>query len=230
MARGSLALGLHAHLPFVRHPEHEDFLEERWFYEAVTETYVPLLEMLEGLDRDRVPCRLTISLSPTLLGMLADRLLRARYLRHLDRLVELAEKEERRTRGDGPFHRTAELYLARFYRVRAIFLDEWQQDLVAAFRTYQEHGLIDVITCAATSASLSTTSTCAPPCPLPASAFTPASSTIASRARRIRRSRTTPSGPGPAPRPTPTTSSTAGSGRWTGWRATWSVPPSSSAR
>src|SRR5213080_3921754 len=101
MARGSLALVLHAHLPFVRHPEHEDFLEERWFYEAVTETYVPLLEMLEGLDRDRVPCRLTISLSPTLLGMLADRLLRARYLRHLDRLVELAEKEERRTRGDG---------------------------------------------------------------------------------------------------------------------------------
>src|SRR5213080_740963 len=150
MARGSLALVLHAHLPFVRHPEHEDFLEERWFYEAVTETYVPLLEMLEGLDRDRVPCRLTISLSPTLLGMLADRLLRARYLRHLDRLVELAEKEERRTRGDGPFHRTAELYLARFYRVRAIFLDEWQQDLVAAFLTYQEHGLIDVITCAAT--------------------------------------------------------------------------------
>src|SRR5438093_606734 len=150
MARGSLALVLHAHLPFVRHPEHEDFLEERWFYEAVTETYVPLLEMLEGLDRDRVPCRLTISLSPTLLGMLADRLLRARYLRHLDRLVELAEKEERRTRGDGQFHRIAELYLARFYRVRAIFLDEWQQDLVAAFRTYQEHGLIDVITCAAT--------------------------------------------------------------------------------
>ena len=150
MARGTLALVLHAHLPFVRHPEHEDFLEERWFYEAVTETYVPLLEVLEVLERDRVPCRLTISLSPTLLGMLADRLLRARYLRHLDRLVELAEKEERRTRGDGPFHRTAELYLARFYRVRAIFLDEWQQDLVAAFRTYQEHGLIDVITCAAT--------------------------------------------------------------------------------
>src|SRR2546430_17523115 len=86
MARGTLALVLHAHLPFVRHPEHEDFLEERWFYEAVTETYVPLLEVLEGLDRDRVPCRLTISLSPTLLGMLADRLLRARYLRHLDRL------------------------------------------------------------------------------------------------------------------------------------------------
>src|SRR5437870_13634269 len=140
MARGSLAFVLHAHLPFVRHPEHEDFLEERWFFEAVTETYVPLLEVLEALDRDRVPCRLTISLSPPLLAMLADRLLRARYLCHLDRLVVLAEKEERRTRPDPRFHRLAEMYLARFYRVRAVFLDEWQHDLGAAFRAFQERG------------------------------------------------------------------------------------------
>jgi len=149
MARGSLALVLHAHLPFVRHPEHEDFLEERWLYEAITETYVPLLDMLDALDRDRVPVRLTISLSPPLLGMLADPLLRSRYLAHLDRLVELAEKEERRTRADPPFHRLAEMYLARFYRTRAVFLDQWQQDLTAAFRAYQERGLIDIITCAA---------------------------------------------------------------------------------
>src|SRR5204863_2751338 len=154
MARGSLAFVLHAHLPFVRHPEHEDFLEERWFYEAVTETYVPLLEVLEALDRDHVPCRLTISISPPLLGMLSDRLLRARYLRHLDRLVELAEKEERRTRVDPRFHRVAEMYLARFYRARAVFLDEWQQDLIAAFRAYQERGLVEIITCAATHAFL----------------------------------------------------------------------------
>ena len=114
MAHGNVAFVLHAHLPYVRHPAHEDFLEERWLWEAITETYIPLLEMLEALDRDRVPARLTISLSPPLLGMLADPLLRSRYLRHLDRLVELAEKEERRTRPDARFHRVAEMYLARF--------------------------------------------------------------------------------------------------------------------
>src|SRR5205823_13960049 len=118
MARGSLAFVLHAHLPFVRHPEHEDFLEERWFYEAVTETYVPLLEVLEAPDRDHVPCRLTISISPPLLGMLSDPLLRARYLGHLDRLVQLAENEERRTRRDARVHRVAAFHLARFYRWR----------------------------------------------------------------------------------------------------------------
>src|SRR5438876_2284414 len=150
MSQASLAFVLHAHLPFVRPPAHGDFLGERWLAAAITETYIPLLEMLGALERDRVPARLTLSLSPPLLAMLADRLLRARYLRHLDRLVELAEKEERRTRPDPRFHRVAEMYLARFYRARAVFLDEWQQDLIAAFRAYQERGLVDIITCAAT--------------------------------------------------------------------------------
>jgi len=150
MAAGSVAFVLHAHLPFVRHPAHEDFLEERWLAEAITETYIPLLELLDSLDRDAVRARFTISLSPPLLAMLADPLLRARYLRHLDRLVELAEKEERRTRPDPTFHRAAQMYLARFHRARTLFLDEWQQDLISAFRAYHERGLVEIITCAAT--------------------------------------------------------------------------------
>ena len=61
--KGYHALVLHAHLPFVRHPEHEFFLEEDWLFEAITETYLPLLErfenlveiriLLDGLDEDR---------------------------------------------------------------------------------------------------------------------------------------------------------------------------------
>src|SRR6266849_4568969 len=150
MPQAGLAFVLHAHLPFVRHPAHDDFLEERWLYAAITETYIPLIDMLDALERDRVPVRLTLSLSPPLLAMLADHVLRTRYLRHLDRLVELAEKEERRTRPDGRLHRTAEMYLARFRRARGIFLHERGQDLIAAFRSYQERGLLEIITSAAT--------------------------------------------------------------------------------
>src|SRR5207247_1200201 len=72
MPQASLAFVLHAHLPFVRHPAHEDFLEERWLAEAITETYIPLLEVLGALERDRVPTRLTLSVSPPLLAMLAE--------------------------------------------------------------------------------------------------------------------------------------------------------------
>jgi len=59
MRKGYLALVLHAHLPFVRHPEYPEFLEEDWLFEAITETYVPLWQVFEGLVRDGVPFRLT---------------------------------------------------------------------------------------------------------------------------------------------------------------------------
>src|ERR1043166_531265 len=64
--KGYLALVLHAHLPFVRHPEYDDFLEEDWFFEALTETYLPLLEVMDGLERDGADWRLTMSVTPTL--------------------------------------------------------------------------------------------------------------------------------------------------------------------
>src|SRR5688572_29681967 len=48
---GYLALVLHAHLPFVRHPENRHHLEELWLFEAITDTYFPLLDLMEGWVR-----------------------------------------------------------------------------------------------------------------------------------------------------------------------------------
>src|SRR5215471_8659093 len=102
--KGFLTFVLHTHLPFVRHPEYDEFLEESWLYEAITETYIPLIDLLEGIVHDQVPCRLTMSLTPPLLNMLSDSLLQERYLRRLDRLIELATKERERTRSESAFH------------------------------------------------------------------------------------------------------------------------------
>ena len=41
--KGYLSFVLHAHLPYVRHPESEEYIEERWLFEAISETYIPLL-------------------------------------------------------------------------------------------------------------------------------------------------------------------------------------------
>ena len=72
MHKGYLCIVLHSHLPYVRHPEHEDFLEEDWLYEAITETYIPLIAVFERLINDGVDFRVTISLTPTLISMLQD--------------------------------------------------------------------------------------------------------------------------------------------------------------
>lgn len=148
MAKGYLALVLHAHLPFVRHPEHAWSLEERWLYEAITECYVPLIWVLEGFLRDRVKARLTLSLSPTLLSMLTDPFLLERYRRHLDKLSELLAKETERT-ANTPFERVVAMYRERFGRLRQT-LESYRWKLVEAFRRFKEAGILEIITCAAT--------------------------------------------------------------------------------
>src|SRR5580658_6669442 len=151
--QGYLSIVLHAHLPFVRHPEHEKFLEESWLFEAVTETYIPLIQVLENWRRDGIDARLTLSLSPTLCTMLQDGLLRRRYELHLDSLIELAEKEIHRTHWDRAFRELAWMYHHKFSLAR----DTWRAhegNLVSAFRRFQDEGRIEIITTAATHALL----------------------------------------------------------------------------
>ncbi len=150
MTQGYLALVLHAHLPYVRHPEHEHFLEEKWFYEAVTETYIPLLEVFEKLAEEGVGFRVTINLSPTLLSMLQDELLIQRYARHLEKLIELSEKEVERTRNQPDFHENAVMYRDLFHRTYFLFTEKYRNNLVEGFRKLQDAGKLEIITTGAT--------------------------------------------------------------------------------
>jgi 1,4-alpha-glucan branching enzyme len=149
MALGDLALVLHAHLPFIRHPEHRYHLEENWLYEATTATYLPLLEVFRNLARDGVPYRFTLSLSPPLVHMLRDDLLKMRYAAYLDRLLRLGDDELRRTQHDGTFHRLARHYADRFGRLKALY-DQIRGDVVGAFRQLQDDGFLEIITVGAT--------------------------------------------------------------------------------
>jgi 1,4-alpha-glucan branching enzyme len=148
--KGYLALVLHAHLPYVRHPEHEDFLEEDWFFEAIIETYIPLIEVFESLVADGVDFRITMSLTPTLLSMFTDPLLQYRFLRHLDKLIELANREVTRTQWQPEFNQLALMYYHRLNRTKYLFADKYQQNLVTAFKNLQDLGKLEIITCAAT--------------------------------------------------------------------------------
>ena len=142
---------LHAHLPYVRHPEHASFLEEDWFFEALTETYVPIVRVLDGLLNDGVEYRLTMTLSPPLVSMMTDELLVGRYHRHLDNLVELARREVDRTRRWQPqFHDLAWFYLHELSDVRRVFREVYGSNLVSAFRKHRDAGKLEIITCGAT--------------------------------------------------------------------------------
>jgi len=154
MGCGYLNLVLHAHLPYIRHPEHDYFLEENWLYEAVTECYIPLLDVFDNLLNDDVDFRITFSLSPALVEMFNDALLRERCLRHINNLIELSEKEMLRTRGDASFGPLAKIYNDRFRRIKSLYEKSYKKDLTSAFRKLKDTGKVELMTCAATHAYL----------------------------------------------------------------------------
>lgn len=142
---------LHAHLPFVRHPEYPEFLEEDWLYEAITEVYLPLLFVFTNLADSGYAPRLAINLSPPLCEMLADDLLQTRYARHLDNLRSLAAKELQRTANEAPeFHPAAQMYHETFEAAARLFNDRYRRNILNGFRELQERGVLEIITCGAT--------------------------------------------------------------------------------
>jgi 1,4-alpha-glucan branching enzyme len=147
--KGYLCLQLHAHLPYVRHPEYPDFLEEDWLYEGITETYLPLLSVFEKLVEDNVDFHLSMTFTPSLVGMLSDTLLQSRYYHFLNKLVELSEKEVWRTKNIPEFLAVAKMYESKLKDCRRLW-EKYHGNILTGFKNLQDMGKLEIITCCAT--------------------------------------------------------------------------------
>lgn len=151
MPVGYFSLILHAHLPFVRHPEYPEFLEEDWLYEAITEVYLPLIFIFQSLHDAGTKPRLAMNVSPPLCEMLADKLLEERYTRHLENLIELAAKELERTQREAPeFIDVVTMYVENLTASLDLWNNRYRRNLINAFRELQDEGVLEIITCGAT--------------------------------------------------------------------------------
>jgi len=151
---GVLGFVLHAHLPFVRHPEYDRFLEENWLFEAISETYLPFLRMCNRLKQDKVSFRLTVSISPTLSAMLTDNLLQERYVQHVERLIDLGKSEISRTLDKPDFYPLAVMYTDLFEQNLRDFLEIYHKNILWGFKNLEKEGYLEIITTAATHAFL----------------------------------------------------------------------------
>ncbi len=148
--KGYVSFILHAHLPFIHHPESEDYLEEEWLYEATSETYIPLLLNFKKLEEEKVDFRITMSLTPPLLNMFDNKLLQRRYIKYLKKHIELCEKEVKRTAYDSRLNELSKYYLERYTNDLHIFRDVFKCNLINAFKHFQDIGVLEIITCGAT--------------------------------------------------------------------------------
>lgn len=148
--KGYVSFVLHAHLPFIHHPESDDYLEESWLYEAISETYIPLLTNYQKLVDEGVNFRITMSMTPPLLSMLDNKLLQRKYIKYLKKLIELSKKEIIRTAGDERLNKLSHYYLDKYSNDLHLFKDVYKCDLISQFKHFQDIGVLEIITCGAT--------------------------------------------------------------------------------
>ena len=143
-------LALHSHLPYVlnhgRWPHGSD-----WICEAAVDTYLPVLEMLGGLEVEGAHCPITLGITPILAAQLAHptfaRELRLFFAQRLDACDE-AISDFQRT-GEKTLTPIAEFWRGRLGRLERLF-ERIDGNLIGAFRHHEAGGRIEIISSAAT--------------------------------------------------------------------------------
>ncbi|MDI6638124.1 MAG: DUF1957 domain-containing protein [Bacillota bacterium] len=168
--RGSLVFVFHSHIPYCRKAGMWPFGEE-WLYEAMLESYIPLLELLRTIPDQapaageaeqgpsatgRPPVSVTVGITPILLDQLDDDYMREGFLKWAEARLARAEDDRGRFKlaGDSTRERQAAAYCERYGRAIRAFRTEYAQDIAGAFGELQARGVVEIITSAATHAYL----------------------------------------------------------------------------
>ncbi len=149
--QGALSFVLHSHIPYVRGTGAWPH-GEVWLYEAMAETYLPLLVSLNRLVSEGLPVHLTVSLTPILLDQLADARIQQGFMAYTSQRAEAADADRRyfeRT-GQPALQALARRYVAFYRESRRTFEARFGGDLVSAFGALQDDGVIEIATSAAT--------------------------------------------------------------------------------
>jgi len=157
--RYATSIVLEAHLPFVRGYNKEEALsqasvftgEESDFFETISETLLPLLEVLDRLENNHIFFRLALVLSPVLCHMLCDENLQNKYLYYIDKQIEFGKHElEKRTIDQPEMYKLAEAYYNKIIDRRITYTERYDKNILKAFDFYRRRGKLEILASCAT--------------------------------------------------------------------------------
>ncbi len=143
-------LTLHGHLPYVL--QHGRWPHGSvWLCEAAFDSYLPLIEALQALEREKIPAPITLGITPVLANQLAHPAFVSEFEAYMARRIEGAAgaPAQLSASGDAQLVPIARFWHDRLTRLLALFRS-LDGDLVAAFRGFEDRGRIELISSAAT--------------------------------------------------------------------------------
>jgi len=143
-------LTLHGHLPYVL--QHGRWPHGSvWLCEAAFDSYLPLIEALQALEREKIAAPITLGITPVLANQLAHPAFVSEFEAYMARRIEGAAGAPAHlsASGDAQLVPIAKFWHDRLTRLLALFRS-LDGDLVAAFRGFEDRGRIELISSAAT--------------------------------------------------------------------------------
>ncbi|MFX1452791.1 MAG: 1,4-alpha-glucan branching protein, partial [Promethearchaeota archaeon] len=149
MTKGFFGLVLHGHIPFVKKSGVWPFGEEILF-EAMVETYIPMLNILRELKEKHIKTALTINITPILAEQLADEYMKQRFSEYMESLIQRAKNDIKRFNNHPIRKEIATHHLNNFEYVLDTYYHNYYRDILGSFKWLQDEGMIELITCGAT--------------------------------------------------------------------------------
>jgi hypothetical protein len=146
---GVFAFMLHAHIPYCKKSGVWPAGEE-WLFEAMNETYIPLLKALRSLRSDGIVPRVMLSFVPVLMEQLADEYMKDRFCEYMEDKIGRARSDRERFRSDPARRAVASYWLDVFEDNYRTYTRDFYRDILGTCKWLQEEGVIEVLTSAAT--------------------------------------------------------------------------------
>lgn len=151
MPIGRFLLCLHSHMPYVlshgKSPHGTD-----WIHESAMECYLPILDALDRLQAEGIAPRWTINMTPILAEQLDDESFKNSFEAYCQEKIDAAEVDLRNfdRQGDLKMQGLAAFWKSRYQQALNDFKDRWGRSICGAFRTFQDLGSVELITCGVT--------------------------------------------------------------------------------
>jgi 1,4-alpha-glucan branching enzyme len=143
------SLMLHGHIPYCRKSGVWPAGEE-WLFEAMNETYLPLLSVLRQFVFDHIRPRLMIGIVPVLAEQLADDYMKDRFAQYMQDKIGRASKDVERYRENEDRRQVAEYWLNRFQNHYHHYQNVFYRDILGTLKWLQDEGVVELVASAAT--------------------------------------------------------------------------------
>lgn len=148
-------LVLHSHIPYVL--AHGDWPHGMdWLYEAASESYLPLLDILQRLIEEGISPQINISFTPVCADQLKNKSFQEGFANYLTMKKEIARKDRNYfiNTGNKILSELSSFWEKLYEKLHQNFCEKYKKDIIESYRILQDEGHVEILTSAATHAYL----------------------------------------------------------------------------